>query len=236
MKLRIAGMMALAAVLALGSAWASAATTPRTSPLAGPTQALADARANLIKAKAAVDVIRKKLMPSFETKPDFKAAKDAIEAAHAEMDAATRHLTATLQSSPEYKAQIAKREKAQLVIDGGLKTGPSSDDNAVKVTADDLGDAHKDRIEAVYAIKKMEKDAQENDTRYVAARLKYKEAEEQWENLQGQVDDAVKLDPGYPAAQQGVQKAEEALKQAQDQYNGAVKAQQNSHPAPAPRR
>lgn len=231
MKSRMAGKIAYVAVL-LGTVSMMLAANPPprpVSPLAGPTQALSAARANLLKAKAAVDVIRRRLLPAFENKPDWKAAKENLDAAHAEMDAATKHLVAKLDSDPEYKTQIARRDKAQAIIDHGTAVAPSADDNAPKVTDEDISNAHADRIDAAYALLKIEKKAQEDDTRYVASRLKYKEAAEQWETVQSQLEDAVKLDPAYPAAGKAVDDAEAAVKQAQDQYNAAVRAQANSH-------
>ncbi|HWE01103.1 MAG TPA: hypothetical protein VG326_01745 [Tepidisphaeraceae bacterium] len=196
------------------------------SPAVVATKALAEARIKLNKVKGEVDVIRKRIAVNYEAKPDWKAAKETLDAAKAEYEAASKRVRLALENDPAYKEQIAKRAKAQATVDAGAKREvASADDNAAKLTDDDVNKAQQDRIDSAIAMKKMERESGENDSKFVAARQKEKEAQAAWDALQSQLDDAMKLDPAYPPVKIELDQAEAAVKQAQEQYNAATKSQ-----------
>lgn len=226
MKLRTA----LAALIIAGLAFEPAGVfavipPPKPNPLAPQVKAVNQARIKMEQAQGQFLVIRKKIEIVFEAKPDWKAAKDALDKAKAEYDAAGRKVAASLESVPAYKALMVKRDKAQSVIDAA--TNPqvaSAADDVPKVTNEDLTSATNDHRDAVVEMKKMEKDVEDADPNYAVLKQKYDDARAAWDAMQMEVDAAVKLDPAYPAAQQAVDQAEAAYKQAREQLAAAAKS------------
>ena len=84
-------------------------------------------------------------------------------------------------------------------------------------------------------MKKLEREAGENDASFVASRQKHKKRKRTWDALQNQLEDAIKLDPAYPPIKTEIDKAEAAVKSAQAQYDAAVKSGSN-RPRPPVRR
>jgi chromosome segregation ATPase len=210
-----------------------AATTPKPpSAAATASKNLADARAKLAKAKTDLDVIRRRIALNFEVKPEWKSAKDALDDAKTKYESAAKHVQTALEKTPDYKEQVAKKAKAQAIVDAGAKgTGPSSDDSATKLTEDDLNKAQQDRIDSAIMLKKMQHEADESDATFVAARQKLKEAQDAWDALQSQLDDAMKVDPAYPPVKTEIDQAEAGVKSAQEAYASATKTTPRT-PAP----
>jgi len=233
MKLRVAYVLfALVGVIIVSAESFAAPTAPRPpSPVAIASKNLAEARSKLIKVKSDLDPIRKRLAVNFEVKPEWKAAKDALEQAKSDYDSAAKRVRAALEKDASYKEQVDKRTKAQAIVDASAKKDvPVADDNTPKLTDDDINKAQQDRVDSVITMKKMEREAGENDAGYVAARQKEKEAQTAWDAMQNQLEDAVKLDPAYPPIKTQIDQAEAAVKTAETQYEAAVKAAAANHP------
>ena len=82
---------------------------------------MADARVAVEKAKAQLLVIRKRVMASYETKPEWKAAKTEMDQSKAAFDAASHKLAGTFDKNPDYQALIVKRDKAQKILESSSK-------------------------------------------------------------------------------------------------------------------
>lgn len=215
-------LMLVGASLAQGANPPAPAPARAPSPAAQAAKALSDARAADAKAREAVDAIRHRVEARFETRREWKTAHEAVDNAHVEYDNLLAKTLEQVRKTPEYKENLVKRDKAQAVIDAGSKSQVSTNDD-VKVTSEDVNQAQQDRIAAVLAMKKMEREGEQNDARLIAARQKVKDAEAAWDALQPQVDEAMKQDPAYPAAQQALDQADQALQAAKDQYAAAQK-------------
>src|SRR5580692_3526770 len=101
MKLRTAFAALIVAGLAIVPAAVFAVIPPpKVNPLAAQIKAVNEARIKVDKAKAQFLVIRKKVEIVFEAKPEWKAAKDAMDKAKAEFDAAGRKVIASLEPVP----------------------------------------------------------------------------------------------------------------------------------------
>jgi hypothetical protein len=230
MKLRhsLAVLVAVLTGLAIAPKNASALPTPP-NPLAQQRKAVSDAQHKLDDARKQLLVIRRKVEVVFEAKPEFKLAKDAMEKSRAEYEAAGRKVTAALEKTTPYKALIAKRDKAQAIVESATSaTAAGSDADAPKITPEDQAKARADHVAAVFAMKAMEKEAMEADSNYATLKQKNTDALAAWTALETQVDDAVKLDPAYGPAEKAVEQAEAALKQANDSLAQAAKAQRDA--------
>jgi len=237
MKLRVASTLMTLAGILLMAAGSFAVPTPRPpSPVAAASKKLAEARAKLVKAKDDLEPIRRRLAVNFEVKPEWKAAKEALDQAKDGYDSAARRVKVALEKDPTYKEQVEKRATAQKIVDASAKKDiPSADDNAPRLTDDDINKAQQDRVDSVIAMKKLERESGENDAAFVAARQKHKEAQTAWDALQNQLEDAIKLDPAYPSIKTEIDKAEAAVKSAQAQYDAAVKSAGATHRSPVRR-
>ncbi len=230
MTWRMASIMVLAvAGIAALPAGAVPPNQPKINPMASQVKAVADAKAALDKAQAQVLAIRKRVSSVFELRPDFRAAKENLETSKAEYEAASKSVQDRLHLSAEYKALVARRDKAQALLDGSARRDIPSSDDAPKLTDEEVAAAGHERADAGTAIKKMERDAEQNDASFLSAKQKYTEARQTWDNLQAQVDDALKLDPEYAPAEQAVTQAETNYKTARDAMAAASRSQ---HPAP----
>lgn len=223
MSRRLLSIIALVGMMSAIGLAAQPPAPPRPNPLAGPQKAVNEARAEVEKAKLAMFPIRKRVEAQFEVKPEFKAAKDAMAKSKADYELQAQKLTASLQKTPDYKAQVEKRDKAQLVLDNASKPTPIGSD-APKISDEEVNAASKDRADAGLAIKKMETDATNSDPTYLSLKQKYNAAKSDWDALAVQIDDAMKLDPSYPDAKRNLDSAEMRLQQALDAYKAAVKA------------
>lgn len=218
--------------------WIGAANSPaqapstfqprQPSPLAGPTKAVTEARVALEKAKSQLLVIRKRVEITFASKPEFKAAKDAVDAAKQNYDRVSRRVLSKLQADPAYKDLLARRDKAEATLAlANRPSAPTADDSG-KISDADLAAAGQERTDVGIAMKKMESEALDNNAEYGAAKQKLADARAAWEALEPQVDDAVKIDPEYPATQQNIESAQQAYDQAKEQLASAAKAQREA--------
>ena len=228
MKLRIAPLL-LIMLTVLPATGLAVIPPPKSNPLAGPNKAVRDAQVNLELAKKQVLAIRNKVELQFESKPDWKAAKAAIDKAKADYAAAVKKIADALEKNPDYKALEVKRDKAQAILDQESHPAatPSGDD-PVKFTDEQIADATKDRFEAGQAIIEMQKSAEDNDPSLLDLRQKLQDAKATWDALELQVDEAVKLDPAYPAAETNVTQAETQLAQAKQNLAQAAQAERQA--------
>jgi hypothetical protein len=238
MKWTIVSLALIIAGALCGSSSALPPPQPKPlSPIAQAAKTLSDAKIALAKVKVQLEPLRRRAATVFEVRPDWKAAKENLEQAKAAYDTESKNSLLKAHNSAAYKALLVKRDKAQAIVESSVKKDtPSSDENAAKLTDEDVANAQKDRIEAALALKKMDKDALDGNPAYASAKQNYKEAQSAWDALQSQLDDAVKLDPAYPPIGQQVDAAEAAVKQAQASYDSAVKQASTPRPAPPPRR
>ncbi|MDB5331734.1 MAG: hypothetical protein JWP03_2885 [Phycisphaerales bacterium] len=205
---------------------------PANSGLAAGAKQVADAKAEVDKANKQMLVIKKRVSSTFEAKEEWKAAKDAVKEAKTELDAAKKPVLDALVKKPEYIAAGAKRDAAQAAMDDANKpAAPGSEDS--DKPKPDVAAAAQAYTNAVLELKKMNKDALDEDPKIVAAQQKYADAIAAYEALQIQVDDAVKLDPEYAVAQQAVTAAEEHYKQARDAQAAAAKSAREAEAAAA---
>jgi hypothetical protein len=202
--------------------------------MAGQQKAVHDAQANVDAAKRQLLVIRKRVEVTFETKPDFKAAKEAMDKAKAEYDAEVRKIAFNLEKSPDYVALVKKRDTAQALLD--KSRNPANTDSGadpVKITDEEITAAVKDHGDAALAMLAAQKQAEEADPNIPVLKQKRADAQAAWDALELQVDEALKADPQYPPAQQAVDSAEQSLAQAKEQLAAASKAQRDAEAAAA---
>jgi hypothetical protein len=223
----------------IAAAFAAFPLVAHAVPNSGANSAAANGQKQVAEAKAEVDkankqmlVIKKRVSSTFEAKEEWKAAKDAVKEAKTELDAAKKPVLDALVKKPEYIAAGAKRDAAQTAMDDANKpAAPGSDDS--DKPKPDVAAAAQAYTNAVLELKKMNKDALDEDPKIVAAQQKYADAIAAYEALQIQVDDAVKLDPEYATAQQAVTAAEERYKQARDAQAAAAKSAREAEAAAA---
>jgi chromosome segregation ATPase len=201
--------------------------SPGSSGSSGPDPALVQARKEIqlanedvVKAQKDLNKIRTRVAATFETKDEWKAAKDALKQAQTEYDKIKKANLAAMKAKPEYKALLAKRDAAQAVFDAASAGG----DTEKKITDEELNKATDDRQKSALGLRKMEEDSLENDSAYIAARDKLKDAKEAWDALQTQVTDAMKSDPEYAAVQQALDQAKDRVKQLRQQLADNAKA------------
>ncbi|HWE92737.1 MAG TPA: hypothetical protein VG269_02080 [Tepidisphaeraceae bacterium] len=193
------------------------------SALASGAKQVADARADLEKANKQMLVIKKRVSSTFEAKEEWKTAKDAVKESKAELEAAKKPVLEALVKKPEYISASGKRDAAQAAMDEANKPAAPGSEDSDKPKPDPAAAAQA-YTNAVLEMKKMNKEALEEDPKIVTAQQKYNDALAAYEALQVQVDDAVKLDPEYASAQQAVTAAEERYKQARESQAAAAKA------------
>ena len=91
--------------------------TPKVSPLATQQKAVKDAQEEVIKANAALNIIRLRVQRGMESREDWKAAKLAKEKAANEYEASMKPVLAALRNKPEYKAVVKQETDAQAILD-----------------------------------------------------------------------------------------------------------------------
>ncbi|MDB5174709.1 MAG: hypothetical protein JWN51_3482 [Phycisphaerales bacterium] len=191
---------------------------------------VADARMEVEKCQKDMAAIKKRVASVFEAKEEWKTAKDAVKQSKAELDAAEKPVLAALVKKPEYAAVAAKRDAAEAQKEEASKpVSPGSED--IAKPKPDLDAALQTYTNATIQMKKMTKDALDDDPKVAAARQKYNDALAAYNALQVQVDDAVKLDPEYAPAQQALATAEDRLKQARDSVAAAARSQREADAA-----
>jgi chromosome segregation ATPase len=230
--IRTAVFAAAIAALPLVTLAIPGSTPGQNSQAAANQKQMADARAEVEKAQKQITAIKKRVSSVFEAKEEWKTAKDAVKQAKTELDAAEKPVLDALMKKHEYVALGAKRDAAQAQIDEANKPATPGSEDSDKPKPD-LAAASQAYTNAVIELKKMKKDALEEDSKVVAARQKYNDAVAAYEALQVQVDDAVKLDPEYPAAEQALAAAEERMKQTRESIAASAKAAREADAAAA---
>jgi chromosome segregation ATPase len=179
----------------------------------GANSAAAESRRQIKEAEAEVTRIRNdmnkikaRVAAKFEGKEEWETAQKNLKAAEAASQAAEKKATATLQSSPEYKAAKAKLVKAEETIAAAQTKGSKAGDK-------DVDKAFQDRLEAGLAVRKMETDALQGDAKVAETKEKLAEAKKAWEALQDELKEALQQDETYVAAEQELEVAQANVQQ-----------------------
>jgi chromosome segregation ATPase len=224
----LGAVLAASLVAALPPAARAQTAGGANSQLAQARKQVADAQAEVARVKAAQAKIKARVQSKFETKEDWQAATTNLKKAQAGMEAARKPAQAKMLASPEYKALVDKRAKAQETVAALQAKGAKAD-------AKELDKAHQEVLETGLALRKAETDLIDNDPKVADAKAKLGEAQKAMDALKEEVNQAVLDEPTYAqtetelaTAEQSLEQAKESMQQQQASIRQAAQAQRQS--------
>ena len=221
----------LAAVPAVTRAQQPIPRGPSSSGGGAASSGLADARKQVTAAEQQVNDARKnlaaakkKLEAQFLVKPEWNKTKQALDRARLDEDRTRNAVLAALEKNPQYKAartgQEAARKKYQELQSGKPKP-EELDRTAQAIQTHGL------------TMKALEKEAMDNDPKYLDAKSRLAQAQQEMSALQSQVDQAAQTDPECVAAQQALDQASQQLEQSKQSLAQQAKAEAEARAAAA---